>query len=67
MTTLLQVLFGIVVLSLPMIIAGTMILALASSAALVPVLMPLTTLLVLGAIGVAWLRWLRAKRACRPV
>lgn len=67
MTTLLQVLFGIVVLSLPMIIAGTMILALASSAALVPVLMPLTTLLVLGAIGVAWLRWFRAKRACRPV
>lgn len=67
MTTVLQILFGVIVLSLPMIIAGTLVLALASSMALVPIVMPLTTLLVVGAIGVSWLRWRRARRECRPV
>lgn len=62
MSTILQVLFGLLVLSLPMIIAGTLVLTLAASATLVPLVMPLTTLLVLAAVGVSWLRWRRARR-----
>lgn len=56
MTTLLQVLYGLAVLCLPMIIAGLMIMALAASASLVPIMMPLTTIAVITALGLAWLR-----------
>ncbi len=56
MSSVLQILFGLLVLGLPMIMAGALVLTLATSVALVPLVMPLTCLLVVGAVGVSWLR-----------
>jgi hypothetical protein len=61
MNTILRVLFGLAVLSLPLALAGGVVAVLAASLSLLPLLFPLTTLLAVGALAVAWVRHRRSR------
>ena len=57
---LLKVVFGLLILAVPLLLAGAAIVTLAVALPLVPVLMPLTTALVMAGLLVLWWRWKRA-------
>lgn len=58
----LQILFGLVLLAVPLALLVLAGLGLAALLPFVPVFLPLTTLLVIGAVAVAWVRWKRRGR-----
>ncbi len=62
MTTLLQIVIGLLVLAIPVVLAGGAVVMLALSLSLVPIALPLTTTALVVAVGIAWLRWRKRPR-----
>jgi hypothetical protein len=56
LNTVISILFGLLILSVPMLIAGTIALLAAASLPLIPIAMPLTTLVVAALVLFAWIR-----------
>lgn len=63
MNTLLQIAVGLVVLAVPLALAGGAVLILALGLSLVPIALPLTTTALVLAFVVAWLRWRKRDRS----
>lgn len=62
MNTLLQIVFGMMLLAVPVVLAGVGVVGLTLSLSLVPVVLPLTTTALVLAVTVAWLRWRKRHR-----
>lgn len=66
MNRLIQIVFGLIVLAVPVALLVGAVMLLAMTVSLVPVFLPLTLTLATGAFIVAWVRWRRKQRRGPP-
>lgn len=63
MNRLISLVFGAAILALPMTIAATLVILIAAAVPLLPLVLPLTTSVLLGTVTIAWIRWQRLSRS----